>query len=121
MTKCLRQWEKGSEQLRQRTVCDCFIQPESGPKWWFVTQWLPDESGFLVLGMGAEGLMDTNVWLISLDPRVAPVALTADDPQSVWNFRLSPDGRYVAYSSETQLGGSIWKVDLGEIPEPTQR
>jgi hypothetical protein len=97
------------------------LSPESGPKWWFLTQWLPDERGFLVLGMGAEGLMDTNVWLISLDPHVAPVALTADDPQDVWNFRLSPDGRYVAYSSETPLGGSIWKVDLGEIPERTRR
>ena len=97
------------------------LSPESGPRWWFLTKWLPDESGFLVLGMGAEGIMDTNVWLISLDPHVAPVALTADDPHDVWNFRLSPDGRYVVYSSETQLGGSIWKVELGEIPEPVRR
>jgi len=97
------------------------FSPEPGPRWWFSTQWLPDESGFLVLGMGADGLMDTDVWLISLDPHVAPVALTADDPQSVWNFRLSPDGKYVAYSSEMPLGGSIWMVDLGEIPEPAGR
>ena len=97
------------------------FSPEPGPRWWFSTQWLPDESGFLVLGMGADGLMDTDVWLISLDPHVAPVALTADDPQSVWNFRLSPDGKYVAYSSEMPLGGSIWKVDLGDVLERAGR
>jgi Tol biopolymer transport system component len=86
---------------------------EPGPRWWYALQWLPDASAFLVLGMGAgSGIIDTDIWLVSLDPDVAPVALTADDPGSVWHFELSPDGRYVAYSSETPLGGSIWKVEL---------
>jgi Tol biopolymer transport system component len=86
---------------------------EPGPKWWYALQWLPDASGFLVLGMGAgSGIIDTDIWLVSLDPGVAPVALTADDPGSVWHFELSPDGKYVAYSSETPVGGSIWKVEL---------
>jgi len=86
---------------------------EPGPRWWYALQWLPDGSGFLVLGMGAEpSMVDTEIWLVSLDPDVAPVALTADDPGAVWGFELSPDGKYVAYSSEMPLGGSIWKVEL---------
>jgi Tol biopolymer transport system component len=86
---------------------------DPGPKWWAGLQWLPDASGFLVIGMGAEpSMIDTDIWLVSLDPNDAPVALTADDPGSVWWYELSPDGTQVAYSSEMPLGGSIWKVEL---------
>ncbi len=92
------------------------LRSERGPKWWYATQWLPDESGFLALGLGAEGILDTEVWLFSLDPGVEPVPLTSDDPRSVWYFSLSPDGKYVAYSSEMPLGGSIWKVELEGVP-----
>jgi hypothetical protein len=83
-----------------------------GPKWWYATQWLPDESGFLALGLGAEAILDTDIWLFSLEPGIDPVPLTDDDPRSVWNFTLSPDGKYVAYSSEMPMGGSIWKIEL---------
>jgi Tol biopolymer transport system component len=90
---------------------------EPGPKWWYGLQWLPDASGFLVLGLGAESSgIDTEIWLVSLDPEVAPIALTADEPGSVWHFELSPDGQHVAYSAETPLGGSIWKVEFAETP-----
>jgi hypothetical protein len=34
----------------------------------------------------------------------------------VWHFELSPDGQHVAYSAETPLGGSIWKVEFAETP-----
>ncbi len=86
---------------------------EPGPKWWALLRWLPDASGFLVLGMGAEpSMMDAEIWLVSLDPKVEPVALTADDPGSVWWYELSPDGKHVAYSSEIPIAGSIWKVEL---------
>lgn len=85
---------------------------DGGPSFWAALQWLPDQSGFLVWGMGAETALDTDIWLISLDPTVAPLALTKDDPHSVWNFSLAPDGKHIAYSSEMPMGGSIWKVDL---------
>ncbi|KPK79128.1 MAG: hypothetical protein AMS25_13695 [Gemmatimonas sp. SM23_52] len=91
------------------------LQLDPGPKWWWWLQWLPDGSGFLLVGMGAKGTMDTDVWFVSLDPGSRPVALTGHDPHSVWGYVLSPDGRYVAYSSEMSRGSSLWRVDLDEV------
>lgn len=85
---------------------------DGGPGFWAALQWLPDQSGFLVWGMAAETALDMDIWLISLDPTVAPLSLTKDDPHSVWGFSLSPDGKHIAYSSEMPLGGSIWEVEL---------
>ena len=92
------------------------LKLDPGPRWWYGLQWLPDGSGFLVLGMGAERSgIDSDVWLVSIDPDVKPVAVTADDPHAVWGFALSPDGKYVAYSSEMPLGGSIWKIEFDGV------
>ncbi len=86
-----------------------------GPKWWWSLQWMPDSEHFLVNGMGAEGVMDTQVWLISADPATPPVAVTADLEEGVWNFTLSPDGRFIAIEAEIPGGSSVWRIDLGEI------
>jgi Tol biopolymer transport system component len=75
--------------------------------WWY-PWWLPDGRGILVNGM------DGNVWLIPLDRAAWPVAITQDDPNTVWRFRLSPDGRYIAYPSERHQGSSIWLLNLEE-------
>lgn len=70
-------------------------------------RWLSDGQAVLV------NAMDGNVWMIPLDPSARPVALTQDDPNGAWGrFRLSPDGRYIAYSSERQRGSSIWLMKL---------
>ena len=37
---------------------------------------------------------------------------TRDDPSVMWDYSLSPDGRYVAYPAEIQRGSSIWRIDL---------
>ena len=34
---------------------------------------------------------------------------------SSWDFSLSPDGQYVAYSSDKLQGSSAWQVDLGDV------
>jgi hypothetical protein len=73
--------------------------------------WLPDSRG--ILANGADG----NVWLMPVDPAQSPVALTADDPNDLWNFVLSPDGRHIAYGSRTSRGSSLWLVDLSEALE----
>jgi Tol biopolymer transport system component len=78
------------------------------PGHWWAPQWLPDGSGILVTGI------DGNIWLILLDPSARPVNLTRDDPNIVWRFRLSPDGRYIAYPSERPQGSSIWLMNLKE-------
>jgi Tol biopolymer transport system component len=70
--------------------------------------WLPDSRGILTTGT------DANVWLMPVDPSQEPVALTRDDPNTAWNFVLSPDGRHIAYSSRMSRGSSLWLVDLSE-------
>jgi Tol biopolymer transport system component len=87
---------------------------EPGPDWWWDLQWLPDSRGFLILGMGSDTTVDTDIWLVSLDPNDDPVKLTADDPSSVWSFALSPNGRHIVYSSDVVLGSSFWRVDLSD-------
>jgi Tol biopolymer transport system component len=88
---------------------------DGGPKWWWSLQWMPDGEHFLVNGMGAEGVMDTQVWLVSVDPATPPVAVTADLEESVWNFTLSPDGQFIAIWAEIPGGSSVWQIDLGDI------
>jgi len=58
--------------------------------------------------------MDGNVWLVPLEQGAKPVAITQDDPNSVWNFQLSPDGSSIAYPSSIQHGSSIWLLELKE-------
>jgi len=79
-------------------------------------QWMPDSRHFLAGGnWGGEDLWGAGVWLVSLDPDVPPVQVSADFPESIWYFKLSPDGRYIAIESETLGGSSIWRVDLGDV------
>jgi Tol biopolymer transport system component len=80
---------------------------EDLPGSWWNLSWLPDGDAFLVVS--------GDVWLVSLEPGVPPVNLTADDPGPTWTYALSPDGRYVAVAPEVRRGGSIWKVDLSEV------
>jgi Tol biopolymer transport system component len=75
---------------------------------WWNPRWLPDGQAVLVNGL------DANVWLIPLDPNARPLAITQDDPNGAWSYKLSPDGRYIAYSSGRQLGSSIWLLKLEE-------
>jgi Tol biopolymer transport system component len=75
---------------------------------WWNPRWLPDGQAVLVNGI------DGNIWLIPLDPNARPVAITQDDPRGVWLYRLSPDGRYIAYPSERDLVTSIWLLKLKE-------
>lgn len=75
---------------------------------WWGPRWLPDGRRILVVGN------DGNLWLIPLDPGARPVDLTLDDPNSLWRYHLSPDGRTVAYPSERQRGSSIWLLKLRE-------
>ena len=54
----------------------------------------------------------TDIWLISLREGDRPVNLTRDDPSTMWDYSLSPDGRYIAYPAEIPRGSSIWRIDL---------
>jgi len=83
-----------------------------GPKgfWSWSPRWLPDGRGLLVQGE------DGNVWRISSQPGVRPVEITEALPPNheVWGFRISPDGRSIAYARSIFRGSSIWRVDLGD-------
>ncbi|MDP2959246.1 MAG: hypothetical protein Q8N53_22685, partial [Longimicrobiales bacterium] len=72
--------------------------------------WLPDSRAVTVLGM--TGGSTTDIWLISLREGDPPVNLTRDDPSVMWDYSLSPDGRYIAYPAEIPRGSSIWRIDL---------
>jgi hypothetical protein len=63
------------------------------------------------------------VWRISAEPGVRPVALTADFAPSheVYDFSISPDGRYIAYARNIFRGSSIWRVDLGDALADVKR
>jgi Tol biopolymer transport system component len=75
---------------------------------WWSPRWLRDGRKILAVGL------DGNVWLIPLEQGARPVAITQDDPNHVWSFELSPDGRYIAYPSSAQRGSSIWLLELEE-------
>jgi dipeptidyl aminopeptidase/acylaminoacyl peptidase len=83
-----------------------------GPEgfWSWSPRWLPDGRGLLVQGE------DGNVWRISSQPGGRPVEVTEALPPNneVWDFRVSPDGRFIAYARGIFRGSSIWRVDLGE-------
>ena len=83
-------------------------------KWWWGAQWAPDGRAIFVVGMAAQSLMDTDIWMVPLQPGAQAVAITQDDPNSVWGYALSPDGRHIAYASERILGSSIWRLEFGE-------
>jgi len=76
--------------------------------YWWSPHWLPNGRGLLVVGN------DGNIWRVSLDAGVRPVPVTGDLSDSVWWFKISPDGRSIAYTKNILQGSSIWRVDLGE-------
>jgi Tol biopolymer transport system component len=93
--------------LGEPTVLDT---PESS---FWSPRWLPGDRA-LVIPAG-----DAMVWRVSLDPRTRPVNLTRQvGSMGSWvyaaEFRLSPDGRFIAYAPATLRGASIWWVDLGD-------
>lgn len=84
---------------------------ESGLRYGGDLAWLPDSRAVTVLGNSDQG-DDADVWLISLREGDQPVNLTRGDPSTMWDYSLSPDGRYIAYSPVILRGSSIWRIDL---------
>lgn len=84
---------------------------ETGIRYGGDLAWLPDSRAVTVLGNSGQG-DDADVWLISFREGDQPVNLTRDDPSTMWDYSLSPDGRYVAYSPVILRGSSIWRIDL---------
>jgi len=82
-----------------------------GPPGGWGIAWLPDNRAVTVLGMSGQG-NETDIWLVSLREGDPPVNLTRDDPSVMWDYSLSPDGRYVAYPAQIPRGSSIWRTDL---------
>ena len=60
-------------------------------------------------------MSDAAIWLVSLREGDPPVNLTRDESSKMWNYSLSPDGKYIAYPAEIPRGSSIWRVDLGDV------
>jgi Tol biopolymer transport system component len=84
---------------------------ETPDGYWWGPKWLPSGRGLLLVGGDA-------VWQISTEPRVGPTAIT---DHAVWDFRISPDGRSIAYIRADLTGSSIWRVDLGDALAAAQR
>jgi len=96
------------EVLGEPTVLDT---PENRVFW--SPRWLPDDDTLLIPTGNAM------VWRISADPGTRPVNVTSDlNLRGSWVsgavFRLSPDGRFIAYAGEVPQGSSIWRVNLGD-------
>jgi Tol biopolymer transport system component len=75
------------------------------PESWWDLEWLPDSESFLIV--------DGDVWLVSLDPEVAPANLTEEEPLT-WSYSLSPDGQFIAISPEVRRGGAFWQLDFSK-------
>ena len=85
-----------------------------------IGQWMPDSRHFLGSGnWSGEDQWGAGVWLVSLDPDQPPVPVSGDLDESIWYFRLSPDGRYITWEGEMPRGSSVWRVDLGDILGPS--
>jgi hypothetical protein len=96
------------ELLGQPTV---LATPEGRVFW--SPRWLPDDGSLLIPAGNAM------VWRVSTNPGMSPVNITSDlDLQESWvygaDFRLSPDGHFIAYARGISRGSSIWQVDLGD-------
>lgn len=83
-------------------------------------RWLPDDRSLLIPAGNAM------VWRVSTNPGTGPVNITSDlDLQGSWvyvaDFRLSPDGRFIAYARGISRGSSIWRVDLGDALNRSSR
>jgi dipeptidyl aminopeptidase/acylaminoacyl peptidase len=78
--------------------------------WWWSPRWLPDGRALLVQGE------DGNVWRISSRPGIRPVEVTEALPPNneVWDFQISPDGRFMAYGRSIFRGSSIWRIGMGD-------
>ncbi len=76
-------------------------------------RWVPGDQAVTMVGMAADQIVDSNIWMVPVDPSGAPVALTEEDIGPAYGYSLSPDGRFIAYQSEKELGSSLWLVDLG--------
>jgi Tol biopolymer transport system component len=72
--------------------------------------WLPDSRAVTVVGTSGQ-MNENDVWLISLREGDPPVNLTRDDPSTLYEYSLSPDGRYIAYPAEIPRGSSIWRIN----------
>ncbi|KPK76542.1 MAG: hypothetical protein AMS25_17315 [Gemmatimonas sp. SM23_52] len=85
--------------------------------WWWSPRWLPNGQGLLV----QDEVCD--VWRISSEPGVRPVKITGDFPSNhlVCDFRISPDGQFIAYPRTIFRGSSIWRVDLGDVVARAER
>jgi Tol biopolymer transport system component len=80
-----------------------------------IGQWMPDSQHFLGGGnWSGEDQWGAGVWLVSLDPNEEPVLVSAGLQESIWYFRLSPDGQYITFEGEVPRGSSVWRVDLGD-------
>jgi len=90
---------------------------ETPDRVWWSPRWLPNGRGILVPTGNAR------VWHISTEPGARPVEITADLPYHVnhGSFRMSPDGRSIAYAAGIFRGSSIWRVDLGDVLARVER
>jgi Tol biopolymer transport system component len=82
----------------------------AGPRSFAGIKWLPDDRAVTVVAQGAAARND--ILLISLREGDQPVNLTRDESRNLWDYSLSPDGRYIAYPAEIPRGSSIWRIDL---------
>jgi Tol biopolymer transport system component len=88
---------------------------ETPDAYWWGPKWLPSGRGLLVVGD------DGNTWRISIEPGARPVAITGDLPDPVWDFRISPDGQFIAYARTILRSSSIWRVQLGDVLAGAER
>jgi hypothetical protein len=107
---------------RETGIADIFVRPTTGPgqdalvvrsqENKFVTDWSRDDRYLVYGSLNPQTKMD--VWMLPRHEGGKPVAFLTT-PFNEFQAQVSPDGRWVAYSSDES---GIWEVYVQSFPTP---
>lgn len=83
-------------------------------EYWWEAFWLADNSGFTMIAQ-PRGAPTTEIAVVKLGDPDHPTFLTKDDPNNISGHSLSPDGKWVAYPSESSKGSAFYLIEVEKL------